>query len=74
MVSLEDKLRLLALYKKGLSLYMGRNFKEAYEYFSRCLQIDPNDGPSKVYLERCQEYINNPPPPDWDGVFEMKSK
>jgi hypothetical protein len=53
---------------------MSRNFKEAYEYFSRCLQIDPNDGPSKVYLERCQEYMNNPPPPDWDGVFEMKSK
>ncbi len=69
-----EKLKILPYYKKGLSLYKARRFEEAAEYFKRCLEIIPNDGPSSVYLERCEMYIKNPPPPDWDGVFVMKTK
>jgi tetratricopeptide (TPR) repeat protein len=74
MISKEDKLKLLVFYKKGLEFYMKKEFDKASDYFSKCLEIDPDDGPSKVYLDRCKEYIVTPPPQDWDGVFEMKSK
>jgi adenylate cyclase len=34
----------------------------------------PEDKPSKIYLERCGHYRENPPPPDWDGVFNRLDK
>ncbi|MGB9621989.1 MAG: tetratricopeptide repeat protein [Brevinematia bacterium] len=72
--SREEVLKLLMLYKKGLESYKSRDFQKALQYFSECLKINPNDGPTLVYIGRCKEYIQSPPPPDWDGVFEMKSK
>ena len=70
----EKKMELLGYYKQGLILYKTCKFSEAMEYFSKVLSIDPKDGPSRIYLERCQEYIENPPPDDWNGVFVMKTK
>lgn len=68
------KVKLLIFYKEGLECYRKRDFSTALNYFQKCLEIDPEDGPSKVYAERCKEYIKNPPSPDWDGVFDMKTK
>lgn len=65
---------MLMIYKQALNLYKQRKFKEALEKFEECLRIDPEDGPSKVYVERCQYFLQNPPPDDWDGVFELKTK
>jgi tetratricopeptide (TPR) repeat protein len=70
----QQQLQLLEQYNKALSLYKQRKFQEALEGFKKALQIVPEDGPSKLYVERCLEYIKNPPPEDWDGVFVMKTK
>lgn len=50
------------------------DFPEALRYFEQALEVDPSDGPSQVYKERCQEFIKDPPPEDWDGVYVMKTK
>ena len=42
--------------------------------FEAVLALDPGDGPSRVYLERAKEYFMAPPPENWDGVYELKSK
>jgi len=34
----------------------------------------PHDGPSRVFLTRCEEYIAEEPPSEWDGVYAMKHK
>lgn len=73
-LSKESMVKLLSYYKQGLNYYKQRNFSRALEYFEECLKINPEDGPSKEYVNRCKEYIKNPPPDDWDGVFEMKTK
>ena len=49
-------------------------FENALGLFNQALEVDPEDGPSKVYKERCEVYIEDPPPEDWDGVFVMKTK
>ncbi|MFN4244820.1 MAG: tetratricopeptide repeat protein [Brevinematia bacterium] len=73
-ISRYDLVRLISYYKKGLYYYRNRDFSTALSYFEECLKINDQDGPSRVYVDRCKEYIKNPPPPDWDGVFEMKTK
>lgn len=70
----KDKLQMLDYYNRGLELYRARRFEEAKKYFQKALEIIPDDGPSQVYIERCDYFIKNPPPPDWDGVFVMTTK
>jgi tetratricopeptide (TPR) repeat protein len=69
-----EKMELLKYYNKGLDLYRQRSFAEAKKYFQKCLEIVPDDGPSQIYIERCDYFIQNPPPADWDGVFVMTTK
>ncbi|WP_209452008.1 tetratricopeptide repeat protein [Leptospira ryugenii] len=70
----EKMTKVLALYNEGLSLYKNRKFVEAKANFQKALEIEPNDGPSLLYIERCDDYIADPPPEDWDGVYNMKTK
>jgi tetratricopeptide (TPR) repeat protein len=65
---------LLDMYNIGLKAYKLRKWEEAITAFTRALEINPNDGPSKEYLKRSSEFKQNPPPEDWDGVYVMKTK
>ena len=69
-----DKSLMLKNFEEGYQLYHLQQFENALAFFQRALQVDPNDAPSQLYLERCSEYVQNPPPGDWDGVFVMKTK
>ncbi|MBU0928939.1 MAG: hypothetical protein KKA67_14410 [Spirochaetes bacterium] len=70
----EEKKRVLELFAEGRKLYKLLRFSDASERFAEALAIDPSDGPSKVYLDRCDHYAIDPPDEDWDGVFVMKHK
>ncbi len=69
-----EKLKAVELFTEGRKFYKMMQFAEASEFFKKALEVFPDDGPSKVYLDRCIYYIDNPPPPDWDGVYVMKTK
>jgi len=64
----------LPLYESGLSAYRNRDWELAAEYFSAALDAHPDDGPSRVYLERAREYLSDPPPADWDFVVRRTTK
>ncbi len=70
----EDKKRVLELFAEGRKLYKLMRFGEASARFRAALELDPNDKPSKVYVERCDHYEQNPPDEDWDGVYVMTHK
>jgi adenylate cyclase len=61
-------------YNEGLEAYKRRDWAAAAAAFTRTLSIDKTDGPSQLYLERAEEFLKDPPPADWDGVYEMKTK
>ena len=70
----EKKRKVMDLFTEGRKFYKLMNYEKAKGLFAEALKVDEEDGPSKVYLERCQHYIEDPPPEDWDGVFVMKTK
>ena len=70
----ETKKKVLELFNEGRKNYKLMNFEVAKDLFTKALNVDPEDGPSKVYFARCKHYLQNPPPEDWDGVFVMKTK
>jgi len=69
-----EKKELVNIFAQGLELYRKREFGRGLEFFKRCLEIDPQDPPSQIYLQRCQSYLEEPPPMDWDGVFRLTKK
>jgi adenylate cyclase len=64
----------LTTYEQGIELYRSRQFTDAAAAFCDVLGAVPEDYLGQLYLKRCQELITNPPPPEWDTVFVMKSK
>jgi len=64
----------LGMFKDGLGAYRARKWDAAMRIFSECLDINPNDMPSQLYIERAEFLKHNPPPDDWAGVWVMESK
>ncbi len=61
-------------YAEGLKAYRSQDWNRGIIFFSKALNVLPDDGPSKTLLVRCNEYKKNPPPKGWDGVFSMVTK
>jgi hypothetical protein len=70
----ENKKKMLEAFAEGRKQYKLMRFDEALKHFTEALRLEPNDGPSQEYCHRCQSFIEQPPPEDWDGVFVMKTK
>ena len=60
-------------YKKGIKMFKMGNFNFAIKYFEECLNLDPNDEIVRIYIERCKDFISNPPS-DWKGVVQLNFK
>jgi adenylate cyclase len=58
----------------ALDLYRQRLFARAAEGFLAVLQRDPDDGPSRIFLDRCRRLQSAPPEPTWDAVFRPDQK
>jgi adenylate cyclase len=70
----DDQARRAAEFERGLVAYRGRRWAEAVAVFTGLLDRAPDDGPTRLYLDRAQQFRETPPPPDWDGVHVMETK
>lgn len=70
----KEKQEALGQYNLGLDAYQRRDWELAKEYFTTAAAADPSDEPSKLYISRAQECIENPPAEDWDFVVKRKVK
>jgi adenylate cyclase len=62
------------LFQQARSLYRQRQWEQAQNTFQAMLDKWPDDGPSRTYWKRCQDYLFDEPPSGWDGVFTMTHK
>jgi len=69
-----QKERVIEHYQKGLSHYRERNFPMAMAEFGTVLNFDKQDKSATLHLTRCQHWLQNPPPDDWDGSWSMTEK
>ena len=63
----------IRLYEAGLEHYFKKKWKESIKSFQASIKLIDDDA-SHVFIKRCQEFLNNPPPKDWDGIWEMETK
>ena len=64
----------VSYFKDGLAHYRKGKWDTATTAFDKVLNLNQNDMPSQIYIERCELLKKNPPGHDWDGVWVMKSK
>lgn len=64
---------LFACYEEGLHWYRAARWDQAAVAFNAALNIDPQDKPSRVMLERTTN-AQAALPSDWDGVWIMAAK
>ncbi len=58
----------------GLAAYRARRFADAAGHFARALTCLPEPNPAGALRQRCLALADQPPPPDWDGVFRPGGK
>jgi adenylate cyclase len=64
----------IAAYEAGFDAYQRRDWTGALRRFGEALEFAPNDRPSRIFIDRCRYYRENPPPEDWNGVWIMDEK
>jgi adenylate cyclase len=64
----------LDIYATARSAYTAMAFKQALSLFEQAQQMRPDDKAVAVHLSRARQYLVQPPPEDWDGVYIMTTK
>lgn len=76
-------LECLAQFETGMAKYHARDWSGALAAFARSASLEPlqpgfspgvSNTPSLVYQRIVANMRDNPPPPDWDGVYVMTEK
>jgi adenylate cyclase len=70
----ERKSKQLGHFEAGVRAYRARQWEEAISCFMQVLHLAPEDRPTKVYVQRCQEHQQMAPAQDWDGVYNLTEK
>jgi adenylate cyclase len=63
-----------SVFASGLQSFERRRWDEAEKNFRSVLQTRENDGPSRFYLQQCEEFRQAPPDSDWDGTVHLEKK
>ena len=65
---------LVELFGAAREAYKRHDWLVAISAFESVLSRWPDDGPARIFLTRCVEYLSEAPAANWDGVYVMKHK
>ena len=65
---------MLAQWNAGRAAYAEGKFGTAIIRFNAVTALRPGDGPSRVFVERCTEFLRVGTPDGWDGTWHLDKK
>lgn len=69
-----QRLANLTLWQAAQDAWCAGAFAEAKSHFERCLETDPEDKPAQLFVSRCEHFLANGAPQDWDGILRLQRK
>ena len=69
----ETKAQVVQKFEAAWGIYAKGQFADAKAAFESCLKI-MDDEPSRIYVDQCEQFINNPPPEGWAGEWIQLTK
>ena len=70
----DEKKFIIDHYHQARHYYLDRNFPLAMAEFGQVLSVDKENKAASIHLQRCQYWLQNPPPEDWDGSWALTDK
>ncbi|RLS57144.1 MAG: adenylate/guanylate cyclase domain-containing protein [Planctomycetota bacterium] len=61
-------------FKVAFAAYLNKDWKTGVQLFAKIAEQHPNDQLTKIHLDRCKDFVINPPDPSWDGGQAMNQK
>lgn len=61
-------------FKVAFAAYLNKDWSLSVQLFEKVTGQYPDDLVTKIHLDRCRQFIINPPDPTWDGGQEMIKK
>jgi class 3 adenylate cyclase len=68
------KLQTKAEFNTALQLYKNKEFKKALPIFKKIYKLNKKDKATQMYLLRCNGFIENGTPVNWDGIEVIQDK
>jgi adenylate cyclase len=65
---------LCTIFSSALDAFRRQSWNEAVAGFKESLKMQPEDGPSRFYIELCETHKRNPPGDSWGGVVRLATK
>jgi adenylate cyclase len=62
------------IYNAARGHYRSQSWDKGIAMFEQATACNDSDGLSRMYIDRCRHFKENPPPADWDGVWVMTGK
>ncbi|CAA7625139.1 adenylate/guanylate cyclase domain-containing protein [Magnetospirillum sp. SS-4] len=69
-----EQAELCRLTSAAFEAYRGRRWEQAIELYRQLAGVSANGKLSATFIDRCTHYLAEPPPDDWSGIHEMKTK
>lgn len=70
----ETFLIIIQLTEKAFQEYCRRKFESSIALYHEILALKPDDYLSRMFIDRCNQYIQNAPPDNWNGAYVMTTK
>jgi len=70
----QNKIEMISIFESAILQYRNREWRKAQETFSQALRLVPDDGPSKLYLNRIKDLLQDPPSSDWGPITVFDTK
>ena len=64
----------LAQWRVGREAYSAGRFEAALAAFRAAAILRPDDGPCRVFIARCADFLRDGPPEGWNGTWHFDSK
>jgi adenylate cyclase len=61
-------------FKVAFAAYLNKDWSLGVQLFEKIAGQYPDDRATNIHLDRCRQFIINPPDPSWDGGQEMNKK
>lgn len=73
----ESDIACVNLFSQALQVYREKRWDDAIDLFRKASEYRDGDGPSELFIKRCEMFKRNPPVAageEWDGVWIMSTK
>ena len=70
----ESMIKFCGEFKTAFAAYVKKDWPVGLSLFQKLASENPDDKLCQIYVDRCRDYLQNPPDASWDGGYQFHEK